>query len=196
MTATATQKKEPVKQAAGQTRQKQPEKETKLVPHTLGIAVMVVLLVLSLIVGNIRALQNATPPSFLKQGDVATIIDQRSASAGNVAKVLEQFSTSKTELDAIRGKADELKKAKTARSISIVNQELQAMVSDAVGGATGGTSENQRMLSRAADNFTEEGNFLRQEGMQYNQKAEKARKVYDGLLMKFMLPQPDVYEGL
>ena len=196
MTATATQKKEPVKQTAGQTSQKQPEKETKIVPHTLGIAVMVVLLVLSLVVGNFRALQNATPSSFLKQGDVATIIDQRSASASNVAKVLEQIGTSKTELDAIRSKADELKKAKTARSISIVNQELQAVVSDAVGAATGGTSENQRMLSRAADNFTEEGNFLTQEGMQYNEKAEKARKVYDGLLMKFMLPQPDVYEGL
>ena len=52
------------------------------------------------------------------------------------------------------------------------------------------------MLSRAADNFAEQGSFLRQEARAYNQQAEKAEKLYESLPAKFLLRQPDLYEGI
>lgn len=40
------------------------------------------------------------------------------------------------------------------------------------------------------------GSFLRQEARSYNQKAEKAEKLYEKLPTKFLLAQPDMYEGI
>ena len=52
------------------------------------------------------------------------------------------------------------------------------------------------MLTRAADTFAEQGSFLRQEARAYNQKAEKAEKLYEKLPTRFLLSQPDMYEGI
>ena len=49
---------------------------------------------------------------------------------------------------------------------------------------------------RAADTFAEQGSFLRQEARAYNEKAEKAERLYEKLPTKFVLPEPDVYEGI
>ena len=51
-------------------------------------------------------------------------------------------------------------------------------------------------LTRAADTFAEQGSFLRQEARAYNQKAEKAEKLYEKLPTRFLLSQPDMYEGI
>ena len=57
-------------------------------------------------------------------------------------------------------------------------------------------SENRAMLQTAADDFAEQGSFLRQEARSFNEKAEKAEALYEKLPTKFVLPQPDVYEGI
>ena len=56
-------------------------------PRLAGIAIMAVLLVLALFVGNFRALQNATPKDFIRQGDVRSILEDRIDSAENVLTI-------------------------------------------------------------------------------------------------------------
>jgi len=51
-------------------------------------------------------------------------------------------------------------------------------------------------MRRAADECAELGGFLRQEAREYNEKAEKAEKLYEKLPTKFILSEPDVYEGV
>ena len=51
-------------------------------------------------------------------------------------------------------------------------------------------------MLRAADDFAEQGSFLRQEARAYNKQAEKAEALYEKLPTKFVLPEPDVYEGV
>ena len=41
-----------------------------------------------------------------------------------------------------------------------------------------------------------QGSFLRQEARAYNEKAEKAEKIYDSLPTRFLYAEPDMYEGL
>ena len=57
-------------------------------------------------------------------------------------------------------------------------------------------AETAKSMQRAADNFAEQGSFLRQEARAFNQKAEKAEELYESLPTKFLLAQPDVYEGI
>ena len=52
------------------------------------------------------------------------------------------------------------------------------------------------MLQSAADDFAEQGSFLRQEARSFNQRAKKAEALYEKLPTKFLLAQPDVYEGI
>ena len=51
-------------------------------------------------------------------------------------------------------------------------------------------------MMSAADTFAEMGSFLRQEARAYNEKAEKAEALYETLPTKFILPEPDMYEGV
>ena len=52
------------------------------------------------------------------------------------------------------------------------------------------------MLTRAADTFSEQGSFLRQEARAYNEQAQKAETLYEKLPTKGLLAQPDMYEGI
>ena len=56
--------------------------------------------------------------------------------------------------------------------------------------------EDARSMMRAADDFAETGSFLRQEARSFNEQAEKAEALYEKLPTKFLLAEPDVYEGL
>lgn len=166
-------------------------------PQAAGIAILCVLLALSLPVGNFRALQNATPGAFIRQGDVRSIVEDRVAAANNACTVASRASVSDTLLTDVRQAARELGEAKTAREISRADQRLTSAVSGMTVAASDALdAENQRMLASAADDFAEQGSFLRQEARAFNEKAEKAEKLYERLPMKFMLPQPDVYEGV
>lgn len=161
-------------------------------PQSAGIAIMAVLLVASLFIGNFRALQNATPKAFLRQGDVKSIVEDRIDAAMNVASVAERLGLG--EVQTVYNAAEALEEAKTAREISRADQDLTAAVSRLTAAELSG--EDARSMLRAADDFAEMGSFLRQEARAYNEKAQKAEKLYDGLPTKFVLPEPDMYEGI
>ena len=183
------------KQAQGNPQQqKQPKQEAPkglaALPQGAGVAALVVMLALALPVGNFRALQNATPQAFIRQGDVKSIVEDRISAAQNAVSV------SQTTLDDVSSAIKAMQSAKTARDISRADQQLTVAVSQLVDDANPTSAEDERMLTRAADTFAEQGSFLRQEARSYNQKAEKAEKLYEKLPTKFLLAQPDMYEGI
>ena len=167
------------------------------ISRTAGIAILAVLLVVSLFVGNFRALAGATPKDFLRQGDVQSIIEDRLAAANNALTVAERAQLDETYYEGVKSAIAAMEEADTAREIGRADQALTAAVSQMVVEATDQLdSENRTMLQRAADNFAEQGSFLRQEARNYNEKALKAEELYEKLPTRFVLAQPDVYEGL
>ena len=163
-------------------------------PRLAGIAIMAVLLVLALFVGNFRALQNATPKDFIRQGDVRSIIEDRIDSAENVLTIARRAGFDDSLILEAENAIGALETAKTAREISRANQLLTGAVSELA--AAENLGQDEVYMRRAADEFAELGSFLRQEARAYNEKAEKAERLYEKLPTKFMLSQPDVYEGL
>ena len=162
-----------------------------------GIAIMIVLLIASLFMGNFRALQRATPKAFLRQGDVKSIIEDRLDAAGNAKMVAMRAQLDALLTEPVEDAMKELKAAKTAREISRADQDLTAAVSNMIAEAKGKLdSENRTMLQSAADDFTEMGSFLRQEARSFNEQAEKAEALYEKLPTKFLFAEPDVYEGI
>ncbi len=194
--AAAARAPEPKKTGAQQAKAGQsPEKAA--VSRPMGIGIMVVLLCLSLVAGNWRALQKATPPSFLRQGEVASVLKNRDTAAANVLTVARRADLDPTFYSAVEDARKALSAAKTARAVSGADQQLMAAVGDAAGSAMGLLSaSDQKLITGEMDTFNDEGNILRQEARAYNEKAEKAKKVYDGLLLKALFAAPDVYEGL
>ena len=166
-------------------------------PFGAGIAALVLLCVLALPVGNFRALQGATPNAFLRQGDVASIVEDRIDAAENVKTVASRASVDDALLRDVDSAIRAMEGAKTACDVSRADQSLMVAVAELIDRADSAlTGENSTMLSRAADNFAEQGSFLRQEARAYNQKAEKAEKLYESLPTKFLFAQPDMYEGI
>lgn len=200
MAAQQAQHKAEKKAPAGAPKnQRAPQKESGslkkrlyALPQAAGIAIMIATLVLSLFIGNFRALQNATPKAFLRQGDVKSIVEDRIDAAMNVASVADRLELG--EVQTVYNAAEALEEAKTAREISRADQVLAAAVSRLTTAPLSG--EDARSMMRAADDFAEMGSFLRQEARTYNEKAEKAEKLYEKLPAKFILPEPDVYEGV
>lgn len=180
-----------------QKKQEGPKEKLYRLPRAAGIAILAALLVVSLFVGNLRALQNATPTAFLRQGDVKSIVEDRIDAAQNAQTVAQRAGLDAALFDAVDNAVRLMESAKSAREISRADQALSAAVSemiDQAGDALGG--ENLTMLTRAADSFAEQGSFLRQEARAYNKKAEKADRLYDRLPTKFLLTEPDMYEGI
>lgn len=166
-------------------------------PQAAGMAIMVVLLALSLVVGNARALQSAAPKDFIRQGDVQEIIEDRVTAAGNALMIAKRAGLSDTVYTDVQNACDRLEKEKTARGISEANESLTTAVSDmAVQAGDSLDAENKRLLQSALDDFTEQGSFLRQEARSYNKEAEKAEAVYEKLLLRFLFDEPDVYTGV
>lgn len=163
-------------------------------PQAAGMALLAVLLVVSLFVGNFRALQNETPKAFLRQGDVKAVVESRLDAAQNVLTVAERAGLSEDAMAAARSAMGELKQAKTARAISRADQRLTAAISQLTTAELSG--ETARSMMSAADDFSEMGSFLRQEARTYNQGAKKAADLYEKLPTKFVLPEPDIYEGI
>ena len=166
-------------------------------PQTAGIALFAALLVVSLFVGNARALQRVTPRAFLRQGDVASIVENRAAQARNAMTVASRAGISEATMSAVEQAIKAFEGAKTAREISRADQTMTSAVSEMIVSASAQLEgENRTMLSRAADVFSEHGSFLRQEARSYNQKAQKAHDLYERLPTRFVLSEPDVYEGI
>ena len=190
--------------APKQTQDKQPQQKKQqdapkglaALPQNAGIAALVVMVALALPIGNFRALQNATPQAFIRQGDVKSIVEDRISAAQNAVTVAQRSSVSQTTLDDVNKAIRAMQSAKTARDISRADQQLTVAVSQLVDDASLTNTEDEKMLTRAMDTFAEQGSFLRQEARTYNQKAEKAEKLYEKLPTKFLRSQPDMYEGL
>lgn len=184
-------------QSGGRQKQESPKEKLYRLPRAAGIAIMAALLVLSLFVGNFRALQNATPTAFLRQGDVKSIVEDRIDAAQNAQTVAQRAGLDAALFDAVDNAVNAMESARTAREISRADQALSAAVSEMIDRAGDALSgENLTMLTRAADSFAEQGSFLRQEARAYNKEAEKADKLYDRLPTKFLLAEPDMYEGI
>ena len=203
MAGSAAQQAQPARKAgAGAARETRVEPEKKLTPrerlHRLpvaaGAAIMALLLVLSLFVGNFRALQNATPKAFIRQGDVQSIVEDRADAAQNVLTVARRAGLSADAVALVQQALGDLEQAKTARDISRADQALTAAVSELTTASLGG--EDARSMQRAADTFAEQGSFLRQEARAYNEKAKKAERLYERLPTRALLPAPDMYEGI
>ena len=171
-------------------------------PRAAGIAALALLLALSLVVGNARALSRATPANFLRQGSVSSIVEDRAAQATNAVSVISRvFADDPSPVsDALSQVSDALElfnAAKDAQSLSRADQTLTSAVSAlsaAAGGALG--AEDAQMFQRALDHFAEQGSFLRQEARAYNASAEKARALYERLPARFLLKKPALFEGV
>lgn len=163
-------------------------------PQAAGVAVLALLLVLSLFVGNFRALQGATPKAFLRQGDVKSIVEDRIDAAQNVLTVAGRAGLSEDAIHAVNEAIGDMERAKTAQAMSRADQTLTAAVSELTTASLSG--EDARSMLRAADSFAEQGSLLRQEARAYNEQAKKAEALYEKLPTKFVLPEPDVYEGI
>ena len=163
----------------------------------LSIGALVLMLVAALFVGNARAFFRVSPGAFLKQGDVASIIEDRLDAAGNALTVASRSDISQTMLDNVREAMDAMEQAQTAREISRSDQRLTSAVSEMVAEASKELEgEDLTMITRAADDFAEQGSFLRQEARTYNEQALEAEALYEKLPTAFILPEPDVYEGI
>ena len=112
------------------------------------------------------------------------------------AEIAPQLDSRQTTLEDVNNAIKAMQSAKTARDISRADQQLTVAVSQLVDDANLTSAEDEPMLTRAADTFAEQGSFLRQEARSYNQKAEKAEKLYEKLPTKFLLAQQDMYEGI
>lgn len=163
-------------------------------PQAAGMAIMALLLVISLFVGNFRALDRATPKDFIRQGDVMSIVEDRIDAAENVMSIAKRTGLDEGLIAEAKSAMERLEKAKTAREISRANQALSAAVSELT--AKELDLQDAEYMRRAADDFAEMGSFLRQEAKAYNEKAKKAEKLYERLPTKFMLPEVDIYEGI
>ena len=167
------------------------------VSRTVGIGIMAVLLCLALVIGNGRALSKATPKAFLSQGEVASILEDRVKSAKNAETVARRAGIDESYFTAVEETAKQLQDARSARAVSRADQELSGAVGDMTGAAADGLDANDAaLLTGAMDTFNDAGNLLRFEARAFNEKAEKAEKVYDGLLLKGLFARPDVYEGI
>jgi len=178
----------------GQTHKRGFKERLHDLPQAAGVAIMAVLLVLALFVGNFRALQSATPKDFIRQGDVQSIIEDRIDAAENVLTIARRQGLDDRLILEAENAAEALEEAKTARDISRVNQTLTAAVSELT--VAENLGQDAAYMQRAADEFAELGSFLRQEARAYNEKAKKAERLYEMLPTKFVLPQVDVYEGI
>lgn len=167
------------------------------VSRPVGIGIMAVLLCLALVIGNGRALSKATPKAFLSQGEVASILEDRVKSAKNAETVARRAGIDESYFTAVEETAKQLQDARSARAVSRADQELSGAVGDMTGAAADGLDANDAaLLTGAMDTFNDAGNLLRFEARTFNEKAEKAEKVYDGLLLKGLFARPDVYEGI
>ena len=163
-------------------------------PLAAGVGLMAVLLMISLFAGNFRALQKATPKAFIRQGDVKSIVEDRVDAAENILTVAGRAGLNANAVNAAQEAVKEMEKAKTAQAISRADQKLAAAISELTTAEL--SDEEARNMMSAADAFAEYGSFLRQEARAYNEKAQKAEALYEKLPTKFILPEPDVYEGV
>lgn len=163
-------------------------------PQAAGIAILALLLAVSVPLGNWRALENAAPKDFLRNREVVSILEDRADAAENILSVARRTGLSEADIRAAELAVQALSQAKTVREVSRADQALMQAVSLLTTAQLAG--EDARSMLAAADDFAEQGSFLRQQARDYNRQAEKALRLYDGLPAKAMLAEPELYEGV
>lgn len=183
----------------------QAQKEEKLsalynLPKAAGIAIMAALLIVSLFVGNMRALQIASPRPLMSSKEVVSIVEDRAAQAKNAVNIAKRANPSaqaQAAIDSIGELLDDYAQVKDARDLSRADQALTSAVADLTFAMNESLSgEDATMYQKALDNFFEQGSFLRQEARAYNEKANKALALYGKLPTRALLTEPSVYEGI
>ena len=193
--AAAAQKAPEQKRGTERPDGKKAEARAPRIGQAAGIAILVLLLCVSLAAGNWRALSKATPKAFLRGDEVALQVEERVSGARNAESVAKRADLEETLYSEVEAAARELEGAKTARAVSRADQRLASAVGEMTLAATGYFGENAD-LTRAMDMFDDAGNRLRYSARAYNEGAEKAKRVYDGLPLRMLFPEPDYYEGL
>ena len=119
------------KAAAPKGQAKKPEQEGSLkerlhrLPQAAGIALLVLLLALSVPVGNYRALKNASPRDFAANREVVSIIEDRIDAAENILSVAGRCALSAADIDAARQAAlDILQKQLYSDYMALSMEEL------------------------------------------------------------------------
>lgn len=125
---------------------------------------------------------------------MASIIEDRIAQAGNVVTVATRAGLDAQLIQDVSNAMEALGEATSAQKISRADQLLTAAVAELTTAPL--TGEDAATMQRAADNFTEQGSFLRQEARSYNKQAAKAKKVYMNLPTRALFADPDFYEGI
>ena len=163
-------------------------------PQAAGIALLILLLALSVPAGNFRALQNAAPKDFTRSREVVSILEDRADAARNILAVARRCGLSAADIAAAEAAVAALEEADSAREVSRADQALMQAASLLTTAQLSG--EDARSMLAAADDFAEQGSFLRQQARDYNKKAEKALRLYDRLPAKALLREPEIYEGI
>ena len=163
------------------------------IPYAAGIALCVLILCISLVGGNARALSEATSKA-MEAWEVSEYISGRIGKASNLLTLCERNEISDALTDALEEAIDALEKT-NEHDVSRVlagNQQLETAASNVSAALLSGdlSSADEKALSRTMDDFREEGNFLRQQAREYNKEAAEALELYNKLPTKFLLPQP------
>ena len=189
------------KTASPQKNKKAPKPHGKIgrflekIPYTAGIALCVVMLLVSVVAGNARALSAATS-NAMREWTVSDYIDGRVGEASNLLTLCSRNGVSAEIIDALSDAKDALKKADDD-SVSLVislNQSLETAASNASAALLSGnlSKVDEQSLSTTMDDFREQGNFLRQQARAYNEEAREALELYEKLPAKFLLPRPQL----
>ena len=124
-----------------------------------------------------------------------SIVEDRIGAAENVIGVARRMDMNSGDIDAAVSAITRYENAENAREISRADQVLSAAIAELTT-ADIADSEAARSMRYAADAFAEQGSFLRQEARAFNEKAEKAEKIYESLPTRFLYDEPDMYEGI
>lgn len=163
------------------------------IPYAAGIALCVIILCVSLVVGNARALSEATSRA-MEEWDVSEYISGRVGKASNLLPLCERNDVSVELTAALEEAIDALEKVSESDVSRVIagNQQLETAAGNVSAALLSGdlSSADEKALSRTMDDFREEGNFLRQQAREYNREAAEALELYNKLPTKFLLPQP------
>lgn len=164
------------------------------IPYAAGIALCVAMLIVSLFAGNARAL-SAAKSEAMEAWTVSEYVSGRVGEARNLLTLCERNDISPELTQALKDASDALSKAANGGVSEVVtlNQQLETAASNASAALLSGklSASDERALSSTMDDFREQGNFLRQQAREYNEKAADALALYNKLPTKFLLSAPE-----
>lgn len=167
-------------------------------PQLAGIALMVIILVLSVLVGNWRTLFNLEREAE-KSLDIGEFVEERIAQASNLLTIAGRYSDiSAQNVQALQNAQQGLREAKGATQISEADASLQDsfLVVQSALNRQPLSDMDKDLLQGVVDNFYGAGNRMRQRGKEYNLLIDHAKRVWRMLPFRFLLGEPQGYLGI